>query len=313
MSSTLIVAHRRIDAVQEVAKAVIDAGVIDVWAWVDGPRTSIEAEQTAAVASLLQSQDWHGEFHLLENRSNHGVAKAVPAALDWIFSHRSEVVVLEDDCVPTSEFFDFVNLMLDRYRDDHRVGLVSGTRIADLQSVSEADAYDFSAFPLIWGWATWRDRWAKYKHDIRGWKKELGIGQLVTRGGLLHAWDWYRLFNSVAKDEPWSWDYQLTYMLWSQNQMAILPRIDLVENIGFGDSATHTNVRPAWSRGLPPTRTRTELINAARTSIVPVSPNRKLDQELRRVVFSPPLHSRLASLASNGARRLRRVEHPHMP
>ena len=313
MTSTLIVAHRRVETVKQVVRSVVDAGVIDVWAWVDGPRTPTEAKQTSAVARLLESQDWPGDFHLLENRSNHGVAAAVPAALDWVFAHRDEVIVLEDDCVPTLEFFGFVNLMLERYRHDHRVALVSGTRIAPPQSTNSAAAYEFSMFPLIWGWATWRDRWSKYRHDIRGWQKELGLRQLVAQGGLLHAWDWYRLFNSVAKDDPWSWDYQLTYMLWSQNQMAILPRVDLVENIGFGDSATHTNVRPAWSRALPPTQTRTGMIDAARASIVPVSQNRKLDQELRRVVFSPPLHSRLANLASYGARRLRRSELPHMP
>lgn len=294
MSSTLIVAHRRVDTVKQVVRSVVDAGVIDVWAWVDGPRTPTEAEQTFAVARLLESQDWPGDFHLLENRSNHGVAAAVPAALDWVFAHRDEVIVLEDDCVPTLEFFTFVDLMLERYRHDHRVALVSGTRIAPPQPTNSAAAYEFSMFPLIWGWATWRDRWSNYQHDIRGWRREFGLGQLVAQGGLLHAWDWYRLFNSVATEDPWSWDYQLTYMLWSQHQLAVIPPVDLVCNVGFDDLASHTRGEPAWAPHPPSDGVRKASVLRAEEGMPPVVASRgSVDAYLRRNLFSPPIRWRL--------------------
>lgn len=294
MTSTLIVAHRRVDAVEQVAKAVIDAGITDVWAWVDGPRTSSEAEQTVAVVRALRGQKWPGELHLLENRSNHGVANAVPAALDWLFGSREQVIVLEDDCVPTPEFFTFVDLMLGRYCKDSRVALVSGTRIAPPQTTGSADPYEFSKFPLIWGWATWRDRWNRYQHDIRGWRAELGLGQLVTQGGLLHAWDWYRLFNSVATDSPWSWDYQLTYMLWRHQQLALIPPVDLVCNVGFGDLASHTAIAPSYAPQPPKAALRQAAIKqASQSEVVQPTVSRSTDRALQRLLFSPPLRERL--------------------
>lgn len=297
MTATLIVAHRRVETAQEVAKAVIDAGITDVWAWVDGPRTSVEAEQTAAVVSLLESRDWPGEFHLLENHSNHGVARAVPAALDWVFAHRAEVIVLEDDCVPSPEFFEFAIFMLKRYRDDPRVALVSGTRIAPPLSADSTAAYEFSIFPLIWGWATWRDRWGNYRHDIRGWRREFGLGQLVAQGGLLHAWDWYRLFNSVADEDPWSWDYQLTYMLWSQHQLAVIPPVDLVRNVGFGDLASHTAIAPSYAPEPPSAAIRQEAIKGVfQSDIAPLTVSDSTDRALRRLLFSPPLQQRVRRL-----------------
>ena len=294
MTSTLIVAHRRVETVRQVATAVIDAGIADVWAWVDGPRTSTEAELTGAVVGVLQGQDWPGDFHLLENRSNHGVAAAVPAALDWVFAHRDEAIVLEDDCVPSPEFFEFAIFMLERYRDDPRVALVSGTRIAAPRPSSLAEGYEFSIFPLIWGWATWRDRWTNYQHDIRGWRKELGLRQLVAQGGLLHAWDWYRLFNSVATEDPWSWDYQLTYMLWSQHQLAVIPPVDLVRNVGFGDLASHTATAPSYAPDPPSATIRQEVIKGVvQSDIAPPTVSDPTDRALRKLLFSPPLRHRL--------------------
>jgi hypothetical protein len=294
MTATLLVAHRRVNTTQEVARAVIDAGIADVWAWVDGPRTSVEAEQTGAVVSLLESLDWPGEFHMLENRSNHGVAAAVPAALDWVFAHRDAVIVLEDDCVPTPEFFAFADLMLERYRDDPRVGLVTGTRIAPPLPTDSEVAYEFSMFPLIWGWATWRDRWSSYRHDIRGWRREFGLGQLVAQGGLLHAWDWYRLFNSVATEHPWSWDYQLTYMLWSQHKLAAIPPVDLVRNVGFGDLASHTATAPSYAPEPPSPAVRQKAIRGVVQSDVALpTVSDSTDRALRRLLFSPPLRQRL--------------------
>ena len=294
MTSTLIVAHRRLDTAQQVAESVINSGVMDVWAWVDGPRTPAEAEQTAAVASLLRHQSWPGDFHLRENTSNHGVANAVPAALEWIFAHRDEVVVLEDDCVPTPEFFTFVDLMLERYRSDPTVALVCGTRIAPPSFNQLTHPYDFSIFPLIWGWATWRSRWQHYRHDIRGWQERVSVRRLAAQGGLLHAWDWYRLFNSVATDHPWSWDYQLTYMLWSRQELALIPPIDLVRNVGFGELASHTAVAPSYAPEPPAAEIRRRVIERAVQS-ADIRPKASVatDRLLRKMLFSPPLRQRL--------------------
>jgi hypothetical protein len=303
-TSTLIVAHRRVDTAQQVAKAVVDAGITDVWAWVDGPRTSVEAEQTTAVVTLLESQEWPGEFHLLKNDLNHGVARAVPAALDWVFAHRDEAVVLEDDCVPTVEFFDFVDLMIERYRNNPRVALISGTRIGEPLPTSSTVPYQFSTFPLIWGWATWRNRWAHYEHDIRGWRRQVPLASLVKQGGVLHAWDWYRLFNSVATKDPWSWDYQLTYMLWSHSQVTVVPSVDLVQNVGFGEMATHTGGRPQWAPQIPSEKIRKRVVLLSQKEEFIAEPDLRLDREIRRSVFSPPIRSRFLRRAALGYRRV---------
>ncbi len=303
MTPTLIVAHRRERAARAVAEAVLaSCGAEDVWAWVDGPRSTAEHGQTSAVARLLSDMPWPGSFRLIENTRNHGVAQSVPKAVEWVLNERSDVVVLEDDCLATPEFFTFATEMLDNFRHDRRVAIVSGTRIAKPVASLAETPYSYSSFPLIWGWATWADRWERYRHDIRGWRRHLGVRELVRQGGPLHAWDWYRLFNSVATEHPWSWDYQLTYMMWRWQQLAVVPGVDLVENIGFGDMASHTSLEPPFAPRPADQVTRLALIEAvAKRNDVPVALDPLLDRELRRAVFSPSplerLRSRLASLS----------------
>lgn len=42
------------------------------------------------------------------------------------FDHTEQLIVLEDDCVPHRDFFPYMAEMLERYKDDTRIGLISG-------------------------------------------------------------------------------------------------------------------------------------------------------------------------------------------
>jgi len=37
-----------------------------------------------------------------------------------------------------------------------------------------------------------------------------------------------------------TWDYQLTFSIWKNKGVSIIPNVNLVTNIGFDDMATHT-------------------------------------------------------------------------
>jgi hypothetical protein len=293
VTPVLVVAHRRVETTRAVVNALLGSGAEDVWAFVDAPRSEAENVQVSEVAQLLRDTEWPGEFHFRSVEENLGVARAVPAALDWVFHDCKRAVILEDDCLPTPEFLSFADLMLDRYDDDPRVGVISGTRIATSTFPRSGLPYDFSMFPLIWGWATWKTRWENYSHDVRGWRRHVGIRELLRMGGPLHAWDWTRLFNSVASDDPWSWDYQLTYMLWRHRQVAVIPGVDLVKNIGFGDLASHTADEPSYAPDPPPDSIRTAALSAAGDVILRPEANRALDGEIRRLLFSPSIGRRI--------------------
>jgi hypothetical protein len=95
----------------------------------------------------------------------------------------------------------------------------------------------------IWGWATWRLEWEQYDGNITGWPN-------VKRDGVLSEnFDnpkmvkyWTNVLDMVyEKRGPDTWDYQWLYLRLITHPLSIVPRVDLIRNIGFGDDATHTS------------------------------------------------------------------------
>jgi hypothetical protein len=51
---------------------------------------------------------------------------------------------------------------------------------------------------------------------------------------------WTRKFDAVYDGEIDTWDYQWAFSCWIQRGLTVLPTVNLVQNIGFADDATHT-------------------------------------------------------------------------
>jgi hypothetical protein len=57
---------------------------------------------------------------------NLGCRKRIQTGLSWSFDLVEQAIILEDDCIPSSSFFPFCEELLQKYRDDKRVGLIGG-------------------------------------------------------------------------------------------------------------------------------------------------------------------------------------------
>jgi hypothetical protein len=51
---------------------------------------------------------------------------------------------------------------------------------------------------------------------------------------------WTKFFQATYDNKIDTWDYPWTFACWIQNGLTILPNVNLVSNIGFGEDATHT-------------------------------------------------------------------------
>jgi len=112
--------------------------------------------------------------------------------------------------------------------------------------------YYFSAYPHIWGWATWRRAWNNYRFeldDIETGRLFANIRKLFLTGS--ESKYWIDFFNEYSNMEiKNTWDYQWTYRMWYNNGLAILPKRNLITNIGFDETATHTIDKTSWLANL---------------------------------------------------------------
>lgn len=208
---------------------------------VDGPRPdrSGEAEKCAASAAVLDHPCWPCEVKKLVRFENLGCKRAVEEALDWFFDKEKEGIILEDDCRPGPSFLPYAAELLERYRDDPRVGMVSGDNYYGFISDSDA-SYRFTSQMYIWGWATWARVWKAYRAN----QKTLSSNaediirriHLTHRGRVL-----YKRYWQAYVQNPDTWDVPLGLWMMGQGFLNAMPRRNLVANIGYeSEEGTHT-------------------------------------------------------------------------
>lgn len=209
----------------------------------DGPRenNSVDLTKTAQVRDLLKTIDWDCQIDTLYRRHNLGCRLAVSEAITWFFEKEDHGIILEDDCIPSTSFFDFSCKMLNQYKNDTRMWMISGFNPITTDTNND---YFYSKNPSVWGWATWRDRWNHYDVHLKSWPDHDFIADFTYEvpGYVI---DYYRdSFDRTADGTIDTWDYQWTYVILKNNGLVIKPRCNMVSNIGAaGHHAVVTNAK----------------------------------------------------------------------
>jgi hypothetical protein len=96
----------------------------------------------------------------------------------------------------------------------------------------------------MWGWATWRRVWKDYDISMKKWPKlreNNWLRQLFSQKSYLIYWE--SIFDSTYRGKVNTWDYQWVFSSWIKKYLNIVPRMNLVSNIGFSSTGTHLRER----------------------------------------------------------------------
>lgn len=243
----LLIIFNRPRATEKVFESIRAAKPSRLYVAADGPRDNSEDDyQRCDEAKQIATKiDWPCELHTLFREKNLGCKLGPATAIDWFFKHEECGIILEDDVLPLPSFYLFCNELLEKYRDDERVTMISGCNLIS-KRFRPIESYFFVQHTHIWGWATWRRAWMNFDVTIRTWPlwKEQG-GLLESLGGDTNAAEyWTKAFDAVHRYEMDAWDYQWTYACWRAGGLSVLPEYNLTQNLGFGVDATHTFMQP---------------------------------------------------------------------
>jgi hypothetical protein len=240
----LLIAWRRPHTLRQVIDAIRPLAPTKLYVACDGPNPERpgEAEKVAATRRVIEQEiDWHCQIERLYSDVNQGCRVGVSRAISWFFDQVEEGIILEDDCVPHPDFFNYCTSLLDRYRDDTRVWCISGNNFQDGRWRGDGSYY-FSRYSHCWGWASWRRCWQYYDGDLDQWPALRDSGFLETifpdrneRNYWAQIWT-----NLLERGQPNTWDYQWTFTCLINGGLTALPNRNLVRNVGFGEDATHT-------------------------------------------------------------------------
>ncbi len=206
----------------------------------DGPRINHEPDSLNCneVKSIFEKVDWDCEIKTFYNELNLGCKIAVSGAIKWFFNNVEFGIVLEDDCVPDLSFFKFCEELLVKYKDDTRIGIITGRN--ENSNFTFETSYNFATAGSIWGWASWNRVISQYNVDdqllLENFEENIYNATLdkFERKRLFHQLKW------VFEDHLNTWDYQFHSMLKLNSMLYIVPSYNLIKNIGFNSQATHT-------------------------------------------------------------------------
>ena len=241
-TAVLFLVFNRPDTTKQVFEAIRKAKPPRLYIAADGARESKEgeAEKVKAVREyIMENIDWACEVKTNFREENLGCKMAVSGAIDWFFENEEMGIILEDDCLPSQSFFWFCEELLYKYKDDMRVGQISGFNYGYKNKDLRYD-YFFSKYPMIWGWATWANRWKNYSLDLEDFgeiEKMNFFKTLFDKKELLKR---LNIFKRVKNNEIDTWDYQWSFALYKNIQFTVIPKKNYILNLGFGEDSTHT-------------------------------------------------------------------------
>ncbi len=232
------IVYKRLDKTRKVYERIREIQPQKLYIIADGPRGEKDALQVAEVRDFIDHYiDWPCEVHKRYAKKNIGLRNGVPSGLDWVFETEERAVILEDDVVPEKIFFEYCRQMLEYYENDERVMLISGFNLFEKDELFGEEDITFSRFSSIWGWATWKRAWKKYDYNIPDWKKirsKKDFKKFLTK-------DAYNNFLLIFDDLQYhwynSWGYQWQFTIFKENAVGIVPKYNMISNIGINDIA----------------------------------------------------------------------------
>ncbi len=238
----LFLIFNRPDITKRVFEQIKKAKPERLYIAADGPRSFKDNEATLCkkTREVVSQVDWECDVKTLFRDENLGCKDAVSSAITWFFNNEPEGIILEDDCLPSDSFFYFCTTLLEKYRDDERIAHIAGSNFQDGKKIGNASYY-FSDLYNIWGWASWRRVWKDYDVKLT-LLDEFADSDYVKNAQIYSHYKshWLESFQGTKSGKINTWDYQYMFANVINHRIAIVPNVNLISNIGFGEGATHT-------------------------------------------------------------------------
>ena len=233
--NVLILGYMRLDGILRNLEACSEAGIREVYLALDGGKNldSIH-QQNLGLERILEFVDSNNMvLHVRQRNSNAGLAVGVIEGITWFFEHVDFGVILEDDLEISQDFFRFVSEARVKF-GSQEVSVVSGNNY--LRSGS-TDGVGAANYPLVWGWATWRECWNEFLTSIHD-----PFAPHFNRGCSLKVnafWLTAALESRLGVVDSWAMSFGQFIRM--RDLICLLPPVNLVSNSGADSQASHSS------------------------------------------------------------------------
>ena len=217
----------------------------------DGGRNAEEQRLIEENRKLYETIDWECTVYKLYEENNQGMYAMSKKSKEFIWNKVDRCVFLEDDIIPSVSFFRYCAEMLEKYKDDQRVHIINGMNHLGIYEDVNAD-YFFSRVGSIWGFATWKrvyDAFGDFEYANDTYVLTTLLNNARKDTVLCDCICGYSKGEYVGGHMPGG-EFYFSLAVFLQNQLNIIPKRNMISNIGCGDDATHGGAYELMPKGV---------------------------------------------------------------
>jgi hypothetical protein len=285
--AVLITAFLRKHQIEDLVRIAFAQGVQNIYISLDGPRNREDELRQIEIIKMIDAlrREFPIKIDARRLNENVGAGAAVISGIDWLFEHESQGIVLEDDLSPDPGFFLEADAFLRRNDVSNKVLMFSGTNFF---STSD-EVIELLRYPVVWGWATTRDKWATTRSLIFSPIAQLSLSKLGT-----DFFYWRVGKRRALKGQTQVWDVPLAGAMFSRGYYCALSPTNLITNTGNDEFASNTKEN-GWPLNLT---TRTPNVSSGQIKIS-LGPSKTREQFMRKNIFKIGPKYMLSSLFWN--------------
>ena len=238
---------RRPKATKRVINIIKKFSFPKIYIVCDYGRNYYEIQNVNKVRKIIEKSFITENNEKIYYEKNIGLRNIFPLALKYIFNKEKKIIVLEDDVLPHMSFFKFVDDLLKKYNYNKKISLITGLNLNTKLTRNLPEDYFFSKNTFIWGWGTWKDRWNIYDSRLKNWNKYKNSGRFLSEFPIQSEYRfWNNQLTNLKKNlHKGAWDFPFSFANFYHKKFSIVPRVNLIKNIGIEDDPTGVNPKKA--------------------------------------------------------------------
>ena len=250
----ILIVYNRPDHTKKILSQLNNFKIKKLYIISDGPKAksldikNVEKTRKIVDEYLIKSKIKF-KFKIYSNK-NLGLRKRIISGLNTVFKREKVSIILEDDCIPTKDFFNFIDVMLKKFKNDRTIASIGGSNYFPKFRVNSS--YLKSKYFNPWGWATWKRAWKFFNPDgyelIEVLKKKNQIRSFNFNNNMAY----FKMLKDQVKGKNDSWAVRWYASAFTKEMYCLYPGKSFVSNIGLDGSGTHCSISEDYQVNLSP-------------------------------------------------------------
>jgi hypothetical protein len=219
-------AYNRPSHLRRVLIALEDYNIRNVEIFIDGPKDRKDLICQDEIMFMLKTSN-KIKYKIHRSKKNKGLSKSIEFGMNYMSSKYSNFIVLEDDCIPRKQFFNFIIKCINTYEKRDDIQAICGYQLPELHLKNGKVLKSILLRNFMsWGWATWSKKYQDYKKNY--------IKSKIKKSSII------KKIEELKINQKNVWTLDLIKYCFLKKKYFIFPNKSQIKNIGFDGSGVNS-------------------------------------------------------------------------